>query len=93
MQILKELEPTRRGIYAGAVCYLGYDGNIDSCISIRTMIVENGKARIQAGAGIVADSVPELEYEETQNKAAALLRAIEVAEEMFYEEGEAVKDA
>lgn len=93
MQILKELEPTRRGIYAGAVCYLGYDGNIDSCISIRTMVVEGGKARIQAGAGIVADSVPELEYEETQNKAAALLRAIEVAEDMFHEKGEAVKDA
>ncbi|MFB4163414.1 anthranilate synthase component I [Alteribacillus sp. JSM 102045] len=83
MQILKELEPERRGIYAGAVCYLGFDGNIDSCIAIRTMIVKNNKARIQAGAGIVADSIPEKEYEETQNKAAALLKAVESAEKMF----------
>ncbi|WP_240375590.1 anthranilate synthase component I [Bacillus piscicola] len=83
MEIIKELEPDRRGIYAGAVCYLGYDGNIDSCIAIRTMIVKNGKARVQAGAGIVADSVPENEFQETQNKAAALLKAIEAAESMF----------
>lgn len=88
MEILKELEPHRRGIYAGAVCYLGYDGNIDSCIAIRTMIVEGGKAKIQAGAGIVADSIPENEYEETQNKAAALLKAIEAAETMFSEKEE-----
>ncbi|SDH07533.1 anthranilate synthase component 1 [Alteribacillus persepolensis] len=88
MQILKELEPERRGIYAGAVCYLGFDGNIDSCIAIRTMIVKNNKAKIQAGAGIVADSIPEKEYEETQNKAAALLKAIESAEEMFSRERE-----
>ncbi|SFE34015.1 anthranilate synthase component I [Alteribacillus iranensis] len=83
MEILKELEPEPRGIYAGAVCYLGFDGNIDSCIAIRTMIVKGNKARVQAGAGIVADSVPEKEYEETQNKAAALLKAIEAAENMF----------
>ncbi|RSL33809.1 anthranilate synthase component I [Salibacterium salarium] len=83
MEILKELEPHRRGIYSGAVCYLGYDGNIDSCIAIRTMVVKDGKAKIQAGAGIVADSIPENEYEETQNKAAALLKAIEAAEAMF----------
>ncbi|SFP41852.1 anthranilate synthase component I [Salibacterium halotolerans] len=83
MEILKNLEPHRRGIYSGAVCYLGYDGSIDSCISIRTMIVENGKAKVQAGAGIVADSLPEKEYEETQNKAAALLKAIEAAEAVF----------
>ncbi|SFL97812.1 anthranilate synthase component I [Salibacterium qingdaonense] len=88
MEILKSLEPHRRGIYSGAVCYLGYDGNIDSCISIRTMVVENGKAKIQAGAGIVADSVPEKEYEETQNKAAALLRAVEAAEAVFSEKGD-----
>ncbi|MGY4690105.1 anthranilate synthase component I [Salibacterium sp. K-3] len=88
MEILKELEPHRRGIYSGAVCYLGYDGNIDSCISIRTMVVENGRAKIQAGAGIVADSIPEQEYEETQNKAAALLKAVEAAETMFSKEGE-----
>ncbi|RSL33459.1 anthranilate synthase component I [Salibacterium salarium] len=88
MEILKELEPHRRGIYSGAVCYLGFDGNIDSCIAIRTMIVKNGKAKIQAGAGIVADSIPENEFEETQNKAAALLKAIEAAETMFKEKEE-----
>ncbi|WP_158735337.1 anthranilate synthase component I [Alteribacillus sp. YIM 98480] len=88
MEILKELEPERRGIYAGAVCYLGFDGNIDSCIAIRTMIVKNNKAKIQAGAGVVADSIPEKEFEETQNKAAALLKAVESAEKMFGNNGE-----
>ncbi|WP_059105114.1 anthranilate synthase component I [Shouchella shacheensis] len=83
MEILQELEPTRRGLYGGAIAYLGFDGNLDSCIAIRTMVVENNKAHIQAGAGIVADSVPELEYEETRSKARALIHAIEVAEEMF----------
>jgi anthranilate synthase component 1 len=83
MEILQELEPTKRGVYAGAIGYLGYDGNIDSCIAIRTMIIENGKAYIQAGAGIVADSIPEKEYEETQNKAKALIRAAQLAEKMF----------
>ncbi|KMK76436.1 anthranilate synthase component I [Alkalihalobacillus pseudalcaliphilus] len=83
MQILKELEPTRRGIYAGAIGYLGFDGNIDSCIAIRTLVLQEGKASIQAGAGIVADSNPEKEYEETQNKAKALIRAVQMAEEMF----------
>ncbi|MFB5661675.1 anthranilate synthase component I [Alteribacillus sp. HJP-4] len=83
MEILKELEPDKRGMYAGAVCYMGFDGNLDSCIAIRTMIIEEGKAKIQAGAGIVADSVPENEYEETRNKAAALIKAVETAEQMF----------
>ncbi|BAB05378.1 anthranilate synthase component I [Halalkalibacterium halodurans] len=83
MEILNELEPTKRGIYAGAIAYLGFDGNIDSCIAIRTMIVKDGRAYIQAGAGIVADSVPENEYEETRNKAKALLKAVEMAEAMF----------
>ncbi|WP_227936193.1 anthranilate synthase component I [Alkalihalobacillus deserti] len=83
MQILQELEPTKRGVYAGAIGYLGYDGNIDSCIAIRTMVIQEGKAYIQAGAGIVADSVPEKEYEETQNKAKALIRAAQLAEKMF----------
>ncbi|ARK30313.1 anthranilate synthase component I [Halalkalibacter krulwichiae] len=87
MEILQELEPTKRGIYAGAIGYLGYDGNIDSCIAIRTMVIQNGKAFIQAGAGIVADSDPEKEYEETQNKAKALIRAAQMAEEMFGEKG------
>nr|WP_035425781.1 anthranilate synthase component I [Halalkalibacterium ligniniphilum] len=85
MEILKELEPTKRGLYAGAIGYLGYDGNIDSCIAIRTMVVQDGKVFIQAGAGIVADSVPENEYEETRNKAKALLKAVQVAEAMFGE--------
>ncbi|WP_174522653.1 anthranilate synthase component I [Alkalihalobacillus trypoxylicola] len=87
MEILQELEPTKRGIYAGAIGYLGFDGNIDSCIAIRTLVLEKGKAYIQAGAGIVADSIAELEYEETQNKAKALIRAVQIAEKMFgYEE-------
>ncbi|WP_332630105.1 anthranilate synthase component I [Halalkalibacter flavus] len=87
MEILQELEPTKRGVYAGAIGYLGYDGNIDSCIAIRTMVIKNKKAYIQAGAGIVADSVPEKEYEETQNKAKALIRAVQLAEKMFGEKG------
>jgi anthranilate synthase component 1 len=80
MEIIDELEPTRRGIYGGAVMYLDYSGNLDSCIAIRTLLVKNGKAYIQAGAGLVADSVPETEYVETLNKARALLQAIEMAE-------------
>ncbi|QDI89957.1 anthranilate synthase component I [Salicibibacter halophilus] len=86
MEILQELEPTNRGIYAGGIAYIAYNGYIDSCIAIRTMVVENNRVRIQAGAGVVADSVPEEEYEETRNKAAALLSAIEIAEEMSIEE-------
>ncbi len=80
MEIIDELEPTRRGIYGGAVMYLDYSGNLDSCIAIRTILVKDGKAYIQAGAGIVADSVPETEYVETVNKARAMLQAIEIAE-------------
>jgi anthranilate synthase component 1 len=80
IEIIQNLEPTRRGIYAGAVGYIDYSGNLDVCIAIRTLVLENGVARIQAGAGIVADSVPALEYEETVNKAKALLRTIEIAE-------------
>lgn len=87
MEILQELEPTNRGLYAGAIGYLGYDGNIDSCIAIRTMVIQDGKAYIQAGAGVVADSVPEKEYEETQNKAKALIRAVQLAESMFGTKG------
>lgn len=83
MQILKELEPTKREFYAGAIAYLGFDGNIDSCIAIRTMVLRENKVYIQAGAGIVADSVPENEWEETRNKAKALIRAVSVAEQMF----------
>jgi anthranilate synthase component 1 len=80
MEIIDELEPTRRGVYAGAVMYLDYSGNLDSCIAIRTIVVKNGRAYFQAGAGIVADSVPETEYVETVNKARAMLQAIEMAE-------------
>ena len=80
MQILAELEPTRREIYAGAVGYIDFAGNLDFCIAIRTITIRNGRARIQAGAGIVADSNPAAEYEETRDKARALLQAIDMAE-------------
>jgi len=80
MQIIDELEPAKRGIYAGAVLYVDYAGNLDSCIAIRTIHLRDGVATVQAGAGIVADSVPEREYEECVNKARALFRAIELAE-------------
>lgn len=80
MEIIDELEPTRRGIYGGAIGYIDYQGNLDSCIAIRTLVVKDGKAYIQAGAGIVADSDPETEYNECMNKAMALFRAIDMAE-------------
>ncbi len=80
MQIIDELEPTRRGPYAGAVGTIDFHGNLNTCITLRTIVFCGGKAYVQAGAGIVADSVPEREYAETINKAKALLRAIEVAE-------------
>ena len=80
MEIIDELEPHRRGIYGGAVGYLDFSGNLDTCIAIRTMVVKEGTAYIQAGGGIVADSDPDLEYQETVNKAMALLRALEMAE-------------
>jgi anthranilate synthase component I len=80
MEIIDELEPTRRGIYAGAIMYMDFSGNLDSCIAIRTVVAKNGRAYIQVGAGIVADSVPEAEYIETVNKARAMLQAIEIAE-------------
>jgi anthranilate synthase component 1 len=79
MEIIDELEPTRRGIYAGAILYLDFTGNLDSCIAIRTMVVKKGVAYVQAGAGLVADSVPEKEFAETVNKARALLTALEIA--------------
>ena len=79
MEIIDELEPTRRGPYGGAVGYLGFDGSLNTCITIRTIVCRDGVVHVQAGAGIVADSVPATEYEETQNKARALFRAIEVA--------------
>lgn len=80
MEIIEELEPTRRGCYAGAVGYFGFNGDMDMAIAIRTVLLKNGIAHVQAGAGIVFDSVPEREWEECQNKARAVMRAIEVAE-------------
>lgn len=80
MEIIDELEPTRRGAYAGSVLYFDYSGNLDSCIALRTMYARGNRAFIQAGGGIVADSVPETEYQETINKSRALVRAIEIAE-------------
>jgi anthranilate synthase component 1 len=79
MEIIEELERTRRGIYAGGVLYLDFAGNLDSCIALRTMVVKNGVAYVQAGGGIVADSVPQGEYQETLNKSRALLAALESA--------------
>ena len=79
MEIIEELEPARRGAYGGAVLYADYSGNLDSCIAIRSMFASGGKGCVQAGAGIVADSVPELEHQEAINKAQAVLRAIERA--------------
>ena len=80
MEIIEELEPVRRGPYAGAVGYVSFSGNLDTCITIRTILFSRGVATIQAGAGIVADSEPEREYQETMNKARGMLRAIELAE-------------
>jgi anthranilate synthase component 1 len=80
MQIIGSLEPDARGVYAGAVLYADYADNLDSCIAIRTVLLRDSRAHVQAGAGIVADSIPEREYEETVNKARAVLNAIEMAE-------------
>ncbi|HEX7728080.1 MAG TPA: anthranilate synthase component I [Terracidiphilus sp.] len=79
MEIIEELEPTRRGAYGGAVLYADFSGNLDSCIAIRSLLTTGGKGYVQAGAGIVADSVPEKEHEESLNKAQAVIRAIERA--------------
>jgi anthranilate synthase component 1 len=80
MQIIKELEPSGRGLYAGAVGYIDFAGNLDFCIAIRTVIMSNGKAYVQAGAGIVMDSNPAAEFDETRDKAKALLRALDLAQ-------------
>jgi len=79
MQIIAEVEPTRRGTYAGAVGYFSFNGNLDSCIAIRTMLLKDGKAYVQAGGGLVADSTPEGEYQESVNKAKAAMRALSLA--------------
>ncbi len=83
MEIIDELEPTKRGVYAGAVMYVDFSNNLDSCIAIRTLVVRGNKGYIQAGGGIVADSVPESEYMETVNKSRALIRAINLAQRGF----------
>jgi len=80
MELIQKLEPTARGIYAGAILHADFGGNLDSCIAIRTIVLERGLASVQAGAGVVADSVPEREYEETVNKAKGMMRAIQIAE-------------
>jgi len=82
MEIIDELESVRRGVYAGAVGYFGFDGQLDSCIALRSVVLKDGIAYVQAGGGVVADSVPELEYQESVNKAMATFRAIERAEQM-----------
>jgi anthranilate synthase component I len=80
MQIIDEFEPHRRGPYGGAVGYIDFTGNMDTCIALRTMVLLGQTAYVQAGAGLVADSDPEMEYRETMNKAMGLLRALEMAE-------------
>ncbi len=82
MEIIDELEPVARGPYAGAVGYLDFSGNIDTAICLRTVVTDGQTAWVQAGAGIVADSDPATEYEETMNKAAAALRAVELASDV-----------
>jgi anthranilate synthase component 1 len=79
MEVIEELEPCPRGVYAGAIGYLDYSGNLDTCIGIRTLALNGGRARFQAGAGIVADSIPERENLECHNKARALVQALDLA--------------
>jgi anthranilate synthase component 1 len=78
LEIIRELEPTKRGIYSGAVGYLGWNGNLDTAIAIRTAVIKDGHIHVQAGAGIVHDSVPKNEWQETLNKAKALMRAVQM---------------
>jgi anthranilate synthase component 1 len=80
MQIIDEMEPVKRGIYGGAMGYIGWGGNMDMAIAIRTAVIKDGTLYVQAGAGIVADSVPTLEWEETMNKARAIFRAVSLAQ-------------
>ena len=79
MEIIHELEGIKRGVYSGAVGYLGWNGNMDTAIAIRTAVIKDGILNVQAGAGIVADSVPEHEWKETRNKARAMIKAVELA--------------
>ncbi len=81
MEIIDELEPAKRGIYGGAVGYLAWNGNMDTAIAIRTAVIKDKKLYIQAGGGLVYDSVPELEWQESMNKARAVIRAVEMVSE------------
>ncbi|HLQ75702.1 MAG TPA: anthranilate synthase component I family protein, partial [Terriglobia bacterium] len=83
MEIINEMETTRRGVYSGAIMYMDFSNNLDSCIAIRTLVARGNKGYVQAGGGIVADSVPENEYLETVNKSRALIRAIDLAQRGF----------
>jgi len=87
MQIIDEFETVKRGPYAGAVGYFDFSGNMDTCITLRTIILTSERAIVQAGGGLVADSVPANEYQETLNKARGLLKAIEVASKGFRSNG------
>jgi anthranilate synthase component 1 len=80
MEIIDQMEPVKRGVYGGAVGYLSWNGNMDTAIAIRTAVIKDGVLNIQAGAGVVADSVPRLEWKETLNKGRALFRAVAMAE-------------
>jgi anthranilate synthase component 1 len=82
MQLIYEFEKSRRGVYAGAVGYIGFDGQLDSCIALRSIVLKDDIAFVQAGGGVVADSDPETEYQESVNKAMATFRAIERAKEI-----------
>ena len=81
MEIIDELEPVKRGVYGGAVGYLAWNGNMDTAIAIRTAVIKDGTLHIQAGAGVVADSVPRLEWKETMNKGRAMFRAVAMVEQ------------
>ena len=83
MEVIDEMEPQKRGPYAGAVGYIDFSGNMDMCIALRTLVLQSGKAYIQAGCGVVYDSVPSAEYEETVNKARGMIKALQMAEEQL----------
>ena len=83
MEIIHELEPIKRGVYSGAVGYLGWNGNMDTAIAIRTAVIKDGVLTVQAGAGIVADSIPKYEWKETRNKARAMIKAVELSTSGF----------
>ena len=88
MQIIDEVEPVKRGIYGGAVGYISWKGNMDTAIAIRTAVIKDGVLNVQAGGGVVADSVPRLEWKETMNKARAMFRAAALASRPTNKEGE-----